>query len=108
MEDRKLIQVLKALADATRFRMVQEIAGAGELSCGQIGERFPLSQPTISHHLRILVSAEILTVRSEAQHRFISVNREVVAHALQLLPGRLHGEGEPRKRSPRARAGATR
>jgi DNA-binding transcriptional ArsR family regulator len=110
MEDRKLIQVLKALADATRFRMVQEIAASGELSCGQIGERFPLSQPTISHHLRILTSAEILTVRSEAQHRFISVNRELVGRALEMLPGRLHGSGErptsppPASRRKRVRA----
>ena len=42
--DSDLIVALKALADPNRFRMVQEIAAAGELSCSQVNERFDLSQ----------------------------------------------------------------
>lgn len=73
MDDDDRIRVLKALAHPKRFRMIQEIAAAGELSCGQIGERFPLSQPTISHHLRILNDAGLLVVRRAGQHAFVSL-----------------------------------
>jgi ArsR family transcriptional regulator len=89
MDDGRLVQVLKALAHQKRFRMVQEIAVAGELSCGQIAERFSLSQPTISHHLKILVDAGVLEVRHDAQHHFISVNQELLSEVAGVLPARL-------------------
>ncbi|MDO8666728.1 MAG: metalloregulator ArsR/SmtB family transcription factor [Gemmatimonadales bacterium] len=99
MEDRTLVRVLKALADANRFRMVQEIAAAGELNCGQVGERFDLSQPTISHHLKILADAGVLTVRRDGKHAVIAVNHELVETAVTLLPKRLR----QRPRQERAR-----
>lgn len=89
MDDKKLVRVLKALADKTRFRMVQEIAAAGELSCGEVGDRFEFTQPTISYHLKMLADAEILLVRREGQHGIISVNQEFLDGAAALLPRRL-------------------
>jgi ArsR family transcriptional regulator len=89
MDDGELVRVLKALAHPKRFRMVQEIAAAGELSCGQIAERFPVAQPTISHHLKILTDAGVLEMRREGQHGFCTVNRDLISRALALLPGRL-------------------
>jgi ArsR family transcriptional regulator, arsenate/arsenite/antimonite-responsive transcriptional repressor len=89
LDDGLLVRVLKALAHARRFQMVKEIAESGELSCGEIGKRFPLAQPTISHHLKILIDAGVLLVRREAQHGFLSVNRDVLDPALRTLPGRL-------------------
>jgi ArsR family transcriptional regulator len=89
MDDGRLVRVLKALADGKRFRMVQEIAAAGELSCGQLAEKFTLSQPTISHHLKILLDAGVLVARHDAQHHFISVNQELLDELATLLPGRL-------------------
>ncbi|MDA1191931.1 MAG: metalloregulator ArsR/SmtB family transcription factor [Candidatus Poribacteria bacterium] len=89
MNNEALIKALKALAHETRFRIVQEIATAGELSCGQIGERFELAQPTISHHLKVLGDAGILTIRKDAQHHFVSVNRKQMNAIMELLPGRL-------------------
>ena len=37
MDDDRLVRVLRALADPKRFRMVQELAQAGELCCGDLG-----------------------------------------------------------------------
>jgi ArsR family transcriptional regulator len=102
MNDTALLRLLKALAHPIRFRMVQEIAADPELSCGQIGERFDLAQPTISHHLKILHDAGVLVVRREAQHAFVSVNRPLVSAALGRLPDRL----TPARRIRRARAKA--
>jgi ArsR family transcriptional regulator, arsenate/arsenite/antimonite-responsive transcriptional repressor len=89
VDDKKLIRVLRALSDPNRFRMVQEIAGARELSCGQVVERFNLSQPTISHHMKILTEADVLSVRREGQHAFISVNHAIVDEIAAILPRRL-------------------
>lgn len=101
MDDQKLVRVLKALADKGRFKMVQEIAAAGELSCGQVGERFDLTQPTISHHLKILADVEVLLVRREGQHAIISVNEALLDEVAALLPRRLRTK--PRASPVRAR-----
>ena len=98
MTDVALLKALKALAHPTRFRMVQEIAAAGELSCGQLGERFPLAQPTISHHLKLLSDSGVLLLRREAQHAFISVNRPLIEGLLGSLPDRL-APAVPRSRA---------
>jgi len=100
MDDGSLLRVLKALAHPKRFQMVQEIAAAGELSCGQIGERFQLAQPTISHHLKILSDAGVLVFRREAQHGFVSVDHALIDTAMKLLPGRL--SRRPRKSPSRS------
>ncbi|HWP85577.1 MAG TPA: metalloregulator ArsR/SmtB family transcription factor [Terriglobia bacterium] len=100
LDEDQMVRVFKALADPKRFQMLREIAKAGELSCSQIGGRFPLSQPAISHHLRILYDARLLRVREEGQHHFIAVNPRLVRGVLQALPKLLRRR--PR-RSPAAR-----
>jgi ArsR family transcriptional regulator len=104
MTDAELLRVLKAIADPRRFRMVREVALAGELSCGQIGERFSLSQPTISHHLKILFEAGVFQVRGEAQHHFVSVNAAVIREVVGLLPERLDPSPNALRAERRARS----
>jgi ArsR family transcriptional regulator len=99
ISDRYLIRALKALADPTRFRMVREVAAAGELSCGAVAERFDVSQPTISHHLKVLMSAGLLVQRTEGKHHFTSVDRALVAKIVALLPERLGSHPVKRQRS---------
>lgn len=89
--DRQLVRALRALADKTRFRMAQRIASAGELSCGEVGQHTDLRQSTVSHHLKILADAEIISIRRQGQHAMISINHEFLDGALALLPRRLAG-----------------
>jgi ArsR family transcriptional regulator len=52
---------LKALADPTRLRMLDLLAQQGAPLCVcEITDQFPLHQPTISHHLRILREARLI------------------------------------------------
>ena len=50
----------KALADPTRVAIVNRLAGAEEVCVCDLTEAFDLSQPTISHHLRILREAGLV------------------------------------------------
>jgi len=99
MDDTKLVKVLRALGEAKRFRMVQELAAAGELSCSQLGTLFRLSQSTISHHLKILADAGVLVARQEGQHHFISVNQDAVAEVAALVPARLSGPKQKERKN---------
>ena len=86
-DDRAIVRVLKALGDPTRFRMVQEVAAAGELCCKEVVERFDISQPTISHHLKVLCLAGVLSVRRQGKHRYTSVNQDLLASLSSALRG---------------------
>jgi len=87
--DTTFVRALKALSHPERFRMVREIGAAGELSCGQVAERFDLSQPTMSHHLKLLTDAGILVARTEGKHHFLCVDRVLVARLSSWLVARL-------------------
>ena len=101
LDDPALVRALRALGDAMRFRMVQEIAAGGELCCGEVAERFDVTQPTISHHLKVLCAAGLLTVRSQGKHRYISLNQSLLSDLADQLHGRLmrvHRSGVARSR----------
>jgi len=59
----ELARLLKALADPTRLRLVSMVAAReeGEACVCDLTEPLGLTQPTISHHLKILVDAGIFT-----------------------------------------------
>jgi ArsR family transcriptional regulator len=68
--------VFRALADETRLRMLGLLAAAkgAELCACEIESTFDLSQPTISHHLKILREAGL--VRSERRGPWIYFSLE--------------------------------
>lgn len=58
-----LARILKALADPTRLRLVSMVAAhdGGEACVCDLTDPLGLTQPTISHHLKVLVDAGIFT-----------------------------------------------
>ncbi len=85
MDERRTLKVAKALSDATRLRMLREISVAGEISCGELARRFPISQPTVSHHLKILEDAGLVSERREGQfHYFRAVPGALVEFSKHL------------------------
>lgn len=71
------MQGLTALSDPTRQRIVEMLA-AGPLCAGDIADKFAISGPAISQHLKTLREAKLVRVRPEAQKRFYELNREGV------------------------------
>ena len=67
------MQSLAALADPTRRRIVEMLAGR-ELSAGRIGEEFEISAPAVSQHLKVLKEASIVRVRVDGQHRIYALD----------------------------------
>jgi len=58
----RLAQMFKALADPVRLRLVSLIGAhqGGEVCVCELTEAFELTQPTISHHLKVLREAGII------------------------------------------------
>ena len=78
-----LSRMFKALGDPVRLRLLSLVASheSGEACVCDISDTFDLSQPTISHHLKVLRNAGIL----DCERRGTWVYYRVVASALHQL-----------------------
>lgn len=78
----------KALSDETR-RGILRLLQDGDLTAGAIAENFSISKPSISHHLAVLKSAEMVTAERHGQEIVYSLNttvfQDIVAYALGFL-----------------------
>ena len=61
-----------ALADPTRRRIIESLA-FGESSFGDLADKFDMSRPAVSQHLKVLREAGIVTARADAQRRIYSL-----------------------------------
>lgn len=78
------IKVLKALADENRLNIV-DILSCGELCVCDIMLGLNLTQPTVSHHLKILQTAGLINYRKEGKWRFFSLKREMFSEILNYI-----------------------
>jgi ArsR family transcriptional regulator, arsenate/arsenite/antimonite-responsive transcriptional repressor len=81
----------KALADPTRVAIVNRLAGAEEVCVCVFVNELELSQPTISHHLRILREAGLV----EASRRGTWAYYRLVPNAIAELARALGGPAAP-------------
>lgn len=87
--ENKLIGGLKALADPTRLAIFRLIAAQEDAICVcDIVARFDVSQPTISHHLKVLREAELITVSRRGVWAYYAADRRGVT-ALRSLFGQV-------------------
>ena len=75
----------KALADPTRVAIVNSLSAAGEVCVCNLTATFDLSQPTISHHLKILREAGLV----ESSRRGTWAYYRLVPEAIDALRGAL-------------------
>ncbi|MFW0796989.1 metalloregulator ArsR/SmtB family transcription factor [Gordonia sp. CPCC 205515] len=90
--------VLKALADPVRLRLLSEVSrsSGGEACVCDISGSFDLSQPTISHHLKVLREAGLVSGERRATWVYYRVNSVVLEQLSGLLSGLAVVVGEPR------------
>jgi DNA-binding transcriptional ArsR family regulator len=66
--------VFSALADPTRFAIVERLLHNGEMTAGELAEPFEVSRPAISRHLKILEEAGVIERRVDRQFRVFRAN----------------------------------
>jgi ArsR family transcriptional regulator, arsenate/arsenite/antimonite-responsive transcriptional repressor len=72
-------ELFRALSDPARVRIVNLLATAREPVCACELERpLELSQPTVSHHLKKLVEAGLLSREQRGRWAYFSLNRDAV------------------------------
>src|SRR6188768_3293607 len=85
----RIAPLLKALADPVRLRLLSLVAaqGDGEACVCDLNDAFDLSQPTISHHLKVLHEAGLLTRSKRGVWVYYRVDRDALAALTTLLGG---------------------
>jgi ArsR family transcriptional regulator, arsenate/arsenite/antimonite-responsive transcriptional repressor len=70
------LSVHKALADETRLHIVYTVAFQGKCGTAECVKDLDLTQPTLSHHIKILIDAKILLVQKVGTSKKYSLNSE--------------------------------
>ncbi|MBQ4637314.1 MAG: winged helix-turn-helix transcriptional regulator [Clostridia bacterium] len=78
--------VWKALADPTR-RKILDMLRKRDMNAGEIASEFDMSKPSISNHLSILKSAELIDSEKKGQNIIYSINTSVFEDILSALAG---------------------
>jgi uncharacterized protein YndB with AHSA1/START domain/DNA-binding transcriptional ArsR family regulator len=72
------MDIFTALAEPTRRTIVEMLARSGPLSATEIYEKFPVSPPAISQHLKVLREAKLVHMEKRAQQRMYQLNPDAL------------------------------
>jgi DNA-binding transcriptional ArsR family regulator len=81
------VEFCRALADETRQRIL-ELLLEQEMCVSDIVEAFPVSQPTVSHHLDVLKRLGLVTSRKAGKLVYYATDRERVVRCCGRLTAR--------------------
>lgn len=70
--------VCKALGDSNRLQIVQMLSVGEKCAC-KLLEAFEITQPTLSHHMKILCDCGLVETRKEGKWSYYSLNCEALA-----------------------------
>jgi len=76
----------KAIADNTR-REILVCLSKGDTVAGEIADKFNISKPAISNHLKILKEADLVNEKKVKQNRIYSLNKNQVNKVKTYLEG---------------------
>jgi len=70
------VAICKALGDYNRLQIIQMLSDGEKCGC-KLLEAFEITQPTLSHHMRILCECGLVNDRKEGKRHHYSINKEV-------------------------------
>lgn len=68
-------EICRVLGDPHRLRMMRTLVD-GEKCASELLREFTISQPTLSHHMKIMVEARLLTERREGKRTYYAICRQ--------------------------------
>ncbi|MCK9444839.1 MAG: metalloregulator ArsR/SmtB family transcription factor [Tissierellaceae bacterium] len=71
----KYAKILKALSDGNRLKIV-DILSCGERCACDILDHFEFTQPTLSHHMKVLSDVDLVIIRKEGIWNHYSLNMD--------------------------------
>ncbi len=86
MDNKKIEKISRALSDANRIAILQEFKKKKDcLYCAEVNDLLDLTQPSVSHHLKQLVDAELLLPQKEGRNLKYVLNQQVLDEYIVCL-----------------------
>ncbi len=87
MDERKTALIFKAFCDENRIRILKMLTSGEKCACKML-EELNVTQPTLSHHMKILCDSGVVVARKEGKWMHYSISSEgakVAADCLKAL-----------------------
>lgn len=83
-KEKQIAGIFKALCDENRIKILQLLQDGEKCACVLLDD-LQITQPTLSHHMKILCDSEIVVGRKEGKWTHYSISPEGAAAAVQCL-----------------------
>ena len=77
--------IFKAFCDESRLRIVDLIRATDEICACVLLEDLSISQPTLSHHMKILVESGLVSSRKEGKRIMYSLSTDSIKKSINIL-----------------------
>jgi ArsR family transcriptional regulator, arsenate/arsenite/antimonite-responsive transcriptional repressor len=86
MDNKKIEKISRALSDTNRIAILQQFKKKKDcLYCAEVNELLDLTQPSVSHHLKQLVEAELLLPQKEGRNLKYVLNQQILNEYIESL-----------------------
>ena len=88
MDAKKAEKISKALADPNRLTILKEIKKSKQcLYCVDLNDKINLAQPSIAHHLKLLLESELVTSDKEGRNVRYYLNNKLMDEYIRFIEG---------------------
>lgn len=77
MNEIEIALICKALGDSNRLKIVRMLSNGEKCAC-KLLEAFEITQPTLSHHMKILCDCGLVNVRKDGKWSYYFINSETL------------------------------
>lgn len=84
LSNKKTAELFKALSDENRVKILK-LLQSGEMCACHLNEEITVTQPTMSHHMRILCDSGIVIGRKEGKWMYYSISQKGAKIAMDCL-----------------------
>ena len=85
MNTEEAARAFKALGDENRLRIARIVAERGDVCACRLLDELDMTQPTLSHHMKLLRDCGVVKARKEGRWMHYSLNRGVIESLAAVL-----------------------
>lgn len=81
-----IVKIYKALGEPTRLQIVNLLVSKTHMACMDMADELEIkSNSTLTHHLKIMIDAELISLRKEGTYRYYSLNFDIIEKYAPIL-----------------------
>lgn len=98
LDEKKTAIIFKAFCDENRIKILKLLVTGEKCAC-KLLEEINVTQPTLSHHMKILCDSGVVTGRKDGKWTYYSISNDGAVYALKCLQELTNTEGTNQERS---------